>query len=59
MVDRTAIFTELTKRNALRREARLPFLGMNDEFEHAVSRALWDAAWERHADANWLEFGPK
>jgi hypothetical protein len=50
MVDRAAIFAELTKRNAVRREAKLPLLDLHDEFEHAVSLALWDEAWEQHAD---------
>jgi hypothetical protein len=50
MVDRAAIFAELTKRNAVRREAKLPLLDLHDEFEYAVSLALWDEAWEQHAD---------
>ena len=50
MVDKAAIFAELTERNALRREAKLPLLDLRDEFEHAVSLALWDEAWEKHAD---------
>jgi hypothetical protein len=50
MVDKAAIFAELTKRNAVRREAKLPLLDLHDEFEHAVSLALWDEAWEQHAD---------
>jgi hypothetical protein len=50
MVDKAAIFAELTKRNAVRREAKLPLLDLRDEFEHAVSLALWDEAWEQHAD---------
>jgi DNA-binding IclR family transcriptional regulator len=50
MVDKAAIFAELTERNALRREAKLPLLDLRDEYEHAVSLALWDEAWEQHAD---------
>jgi hypothetical protein len=50
MIDRAAIFAELTQRNALRREARLPLLDLRYEFEDAVNRALWREAWERHAD---------
>jgi hypothetical protein len=50
MVDRTAIFSELTERNAVRREARLPLLNLHDEFEHAVNLAVWDEAWEQHTE---------
>lgn len=50
MVDRAAIFAELTKRNALRRANGLPLLDLHDEFEHAVSLVLWDEAWEQHAE---------
>ena len=50
MVDRAAIFSELTKRNAIRREARLPLLDIHAEFVHAVELAIWKEACEEHAD---------
>ena len=50
MVDRAAIFTELTRRNAVRREAKLPLLDMRAEFDHAVEVAAWREACEKHAD---------
>jgi hypothetical protein len=39
MVDKAAIFTGLTKRNTLRREAGLPSLNMRKEFAHEVALA--------------------
>ncbi len=50
MVDLAAIFTELTRRNAARREAKLPLLDMRAEFDHAVEVATWREACEKHAD---------
>ena len=50
MVDRAAIFTELTKRNAVRREAKLPLLDLRTEFDHAVSVALWNEGLKVYAD---------
>jgi hypothetical protein len=47
MISEAAIFTELTRRNALRREAKLPLLDLRTEFEHAVSLALWKEGHER------------
>ena len=38
-MDRAAIFTEITKRNALRRKAQLPLLDVRAEMAHAVSLA--------------------
>ena len=49
MIDRAAIVAELTERNALRREAKLPLLDLRYEFEDAVCRALWKEAWKRYA----------
>lgn len=49
MVDRAAIFAELTKRNAVRREAKLPLLDIRSEFIHAVGVATWREACEKHA----------
>ena len=36
MVDKAGIFTDSTRRNALRREAKLPLLDIQAEFVHAV-----------------------
>lgn len=47
MVDKAAIFADLTKRNAVRRDAKLPLLDLRTEFERAVSLALWKEACER------------
>ena len=47
MVDRAGIFEELTRRNALRRDAKLPLLDLRSEFSHAVSLALWKEGRER------------
>ncbi len=41
-MDKTAIFAELTRRNALRREAGLPLLDVRREFDDAVAIARWD-----------------
>ena len=41
-LDRAAIFTGLTRRTALRREAGLPLLDVRREFDHAVALARWD-----------------
>jgi hypothetical protein len=51
--DRAQIFTELTKRNALRREAGLPLLKLRAEVEHEVALERWrewEAVCEAHAD---------
>jgi hypothetical protein len=50
MVDKAAIFTELTRRNAVRREANLPLLDIHAEFVHAVEVAAWREASVKHAD---------
>ena len=52
-MDKAAIFTELTRRNALRREAGLPLLDLREEFDHEVAVARWDeyqAVCDAHAD---------
>jgi hypothetical protein len=41
-MDKAAIFTELTRRNALRREAGLPLLDVRQEFDHGVAKARWE-----------------
>jgi hypothetical protein len=50
MIDRAAIFTALTKRNALRRAAQLPLLDLRQELARAVDVATWQAACAAHAD---------
>jgi hypothetical protein len=50
MVDKAAIFTDVTRRNALRRGAKLPLLDVQPEFVHAVEVATWSEAYKEHAD---------
>ena len=50
MIDKAAIFTELARRNAVRRQARLPLLDMRDEFDRAIEFTQWKAVCEEHAD---------
>ena len=50
MVDRATTFTELPRRNAVRREAKLPLLDMRAEFDHEVEVAAWREACVKHAD---------
>jgi hypothetical protein len=50
MIDKAAIFTELTRRNAIRRQAQLPLLDMRDEFDRAVEYASWKVVCEEHGD---------
>jgi len=50
MKGKAAIFTELTRRNAVRRQAQLPLLDMRDEFDRAVEFTHWQAVCEEHAD---------
>src|SRR3954463_2061128 len=40
-MDKAAIFAEVLRRNALRREAQLPALDVAAEYEHAVAVAAW------------------
>ncbi|MBD0275471.1 MAG: hypothetical protein ICV73_26520 [Acetobacteraceae bacterium] len=52
-LERATIFAELTRRNALRREAGLPLLDLRREFDHEVALARWDeyqAVCDAHAD---------
>ena len=52
-MDKAAIFTEITERNKLRKEARLPLLNVRAEFDQQVALAAYrefrEAA-ERFAD---------
>ena len=41
MVDRAAIFADVLKRNALRREASLPLLAVRPVYLKEVARAAW------------------
>ena len=53
MVDKAAIFTGLTKRNALRKEAGLPLLDIRTELAHEVALAAeneFTAFAEEHGD---------
>lgn len=47
-VDRTSIFSELCRRNALRREARLPLLNVPAEYARLVDVARWGYILEHH-----------
>jgi hypothetical protein len=49
-VDKAEIFTELTLRNAVRREAKLPLLDIRVEFDHAVEVTAWREACVKYAD---------
>jgi hypothetical protein len=50
MVDRAAIFAELTERNALRKAAQLPLIDMQAEYQREVERALYNEWREQHAE---------
>jgi hypothetical protein len=53
MVDKAALFTEITERNRLRREAQLPLLDVRAELEHAMAVAALDeynAFCDQHQD---------
>lgn len=49
--DRGAIFSDLLRRQALRREARLPLLNVRAEYELAVGKARWRAHVEKYGEA--------
>lgn len=49
-IDRSAIFTNILARQALRREARLPLLDVRAEYRRAVAQALWRLHVEKHLD---------
>ena len=50
MIDRATIFAELTRRNAIRRQAQLPLLDMRNEFHRAVEFSRWKTVCEEHSD---------
>lgn len=49
--DRGAIFSNILRRQALRREAQLPPLNIRGEYERAVEQARWRAHVETHGEA--------
>jgi len=52
-MDKAAIFAEVLRRNALRREAQLPLLDVTVEYRHAVAqaeRAEFQAICDQHRD---------
>lgn len=49
--DRGAIFSDLLRRQALRREAQLPLLNVRAEYERAVEQARWRAHVATYGDA--------
>jgi len=57
-MDKAALFTEITRRNELRRQAQLPLLDVRAEFDHAVAQAAIDeyhAFCDQHV-AKYVEF---
>lgn len=42
-MDKAAIFTTLTQRNALRKQAKLPLLDLTSEYHNGVALAAWQA----------------
>lgn len=49
--DRGAIFSDILRRQALRREAQLPLLDVRAEYERAVERVRWRTHVERYGEA--------
>jgi hypothetical protein len=49
MIERATIFAEITRRNAIRRQAQLPLLDMRDEFHRAVEFNHWKTVCEEHS----------
>ncbi|UYW29495.1 hypothetical protein OKC48_13625 [Methylorubrum extorquens] len=49
--DRGAIFSEILRRQALRREAQLPLLDVRAEYERAVEQAQWRAHAKTYREA--------
>ncbi|KQQ17575.1 hypothetical protein ASF56_22915 [Methylobacterium sp. Leaf122] len=49
--DRGAIFSDILRRQALRREAQLPLLNVRAEYERAVEQARWQAHVEQYGEA--------
>ena len=54
-VDRAAIFSELCRRNALRREAHLPLLNVPAEYARLLDVAMWSYIVEHHYAATRAE----
>jgi hypothetical protein len=50
MIDKTTIIAELTRRNAIRRQAQSPLLDMRNVFHRAVESGHWKGVCEDHAD---------
>ena len=50
MPDRSAIFSSILTRNALRREAHLPLLDVRQTFDREVEQALWRAHVGQHVE---------
>lgn len=48
--DRGAIFSNILRRQALRREAQLPLLNVRAEYERAVDQARWRAHVETYGE---------
>lgn len=48
LIDRAAILTTIWIRQALRREARLPWLDFKAEYERAVEHGLWSVHVRKH-----------
>lgn len=49
-MDHAAIFTTILRRNALRREARLPLLDVRAEYQEEVATAHQHEIYEQHYD---------
>jgi len=49
--DRGTIFSNILRRQALRREAQLPLLNVRAEYERAVEQARWQAHVETYGEA--------
>ncbi|WHQ69527.1 hypothetical protein [Methylorubrum extorquens] len=49
--DRGAIFSDILRRQALRRESQLPLLNVRAEYERAVEEARWRAHVEKNGEA--------
>ncbi|WP_158020143.1 hypothetical protein [Methylorubrum extorquens] len=49
--DRGAIFSDILRRQALRRGAQLPLLNVRAEYERAVEQAQWQAHVETYGEA--------
>ena len=47
-IDRSAIFSDILRRNVLRREAHLPLLDVRTTYDGEVEQALWRAHLAQH-----------